>query len=159
MERGYCYQCGGVHLNPTPREEALFPIEPLEPPAVEPKPEFDINKPFALANGWEVVIYTTKSGDPKYPIHGRIENPALMNGQVLLRWRPNGVNCFSCHSEWNLVNTREKKTIKRWIVVHAGGGTSTFTERPRKYHGLRDVFAIKEIEFTVEEGEGLAQID
>jgi hypothetical protein len=114
--------------------------------------------PVKLANGEEAFIDAINEGQEECHYTGRIKS---RHGYwVAAAWHLNGRYAGDMFLESNdLLNLapppRKTVLVRRWLVIHQNGMSSTYFDRQKAITVEKDIFALIPIDREVTEGEGL----
>jgi len=110
----------------------------------------DKDKRYTTRDGREVRIYAT-DGAGEYQVHGAI----LKDGSwFMYSWPANGMDAIGSISNADLIEVKPRMKFERWVKVERNGDYSLWFDKPSAASSV-DAFAITQIVFEVEEGEGL----
>lgn len=105
------------------------------------------NRSYQTTSGHPVLIYATMGGGP-FPIHGAI---LVRDEWHLAEWTACGQNKFSGAN--NLIEITETESVVRWAAL-ADGRVHVFDSKETAQQ-TPGVYAVKKLELTFIEGEGL----
>jgi hypothetical protein len=109
------------------------------------------DKQYTTREGSEVRIYATEEVG-LYPIHGAIKRS---EGWISASWGSSGYVVSPCREmPDDLIEVKPRMKFERWYVINRNGDYSIWQSKPDA-SSLLDTFAIKQVVFEVEEGEGL----
>lgn len=112
----------------------------------------DFTKPLQTRDGREVRIYSTDGMEP-YPIHGALLSEL---GWVVHTWASSGVAVLgNSGGSVDLVQVPVKHTFVKWVAFWENGEATIYSENPVGKIVNRFIVAIKRVEGTYTEGEGL----
>jgi hypothetical protein len=108
------------------------------------------DKQYKTRDGREVRIYATDGAGP-YPVQGAIKR---RDGWNYGAWLSDGYVTRCRENPDDLIEVKPRKKIERWALVERDGSYSLWLDKPSKSSSV-DAFAITQIVFEIEEGEGL----
>jgi hypothetical protein len=112
--------------------------------------KIDKDKQYKTRGGREVRIYAT-DGAGTYPVQGAVKNE---DGWYVAEWKQSGKSFGECDGPDDLIEVKPRIKIERWALVERDGSYSLWLDKPSAA-SCGDAFAITQIVFEVEEGEGL----
>ena len=112
--------------------------------------KIDRDKQYKTRDGRDVRIYAT-DGTGHHPVHGAIRE---FNGWYSCNWSQYGKYSEEPDSPSHLIEVKQRIKIERWVLVERDESYSLWIDKPSKA-SCGDAFAITQIVFEVEEGEGI----
>jgi hypothetical protein len=113
--------------------------------------KISMGKQYKTRDGREVRIYAT-DGAGEHPVHGALKSS---KGWIYATWDSQG-HVLNPRRETleDLIEVKPRMKFERWVVVERNGDYSLWLDKPSRASSA-DAFAITQIVFEVEEGEGI----
>ena len=113
--------------------------------------KISMRKQYKTRDGRDVRIYAT-DGAGQHSVHGALKSS---QGWIYATWDSQGhIVDPSRETLEDLIESKPRMKFDRWVLVERDGDYSLWLDKPSKA-SCGDAFAITQIVFEVEEGEGL----